>query len=217
MLKINIFFVTVIFVIFCWVFVQKLKENPTKKTSSSTSEISEIKESQKMVKETAQSSSSTEEPLPSIPQELSETLSTSPKTTEIPEKFLKYPYTSKILQKIEEKQKDFFQYLKNPPHEKENKEEYFFYVLSLSTPLYTLLTAEENMKTLDSQGKLLLHERISTLNEEYRKLLEDFKADRISKESIVEHSLKMMADTHEFKNKLTKDQKEEFNKNFRNY
>jgi hypothetical protein len=96
----------------------------------------------------------------------------------------RYPLLSHFAELQEKQYKDFHGFSKEEfKKSRESKEQLFLYSVAstISSSLPVLLSAEQEMKTLDNDGVLLIRETLQALNYEYTKLLEDFTSDLLSK------------------------------------
>jgi uncharacterized tellurite resistance protein B-like protein len=199
MFKINITLIILLLVLFLAFFLQRSKVSSIKK--GSLPELLEIKALQEAKAEPQQPSSPSETekrllfPSTLAPLKKAEALEESCESEEAENS--KYPFTSKILKILKERQKEknFLLFMQNHPYKKGNLEERFFYDIAVSAPpaVYTILTAEEEMKTLDPDGKILIRETIYALNHEYHKLFEDLKSQLIPKSEITLESDKIIS------------------------
>jgi hypothetical protein len=110
----------------------------------------------------------------------------SPEDCEITEQDIKtrYPLLSHFAELQEKRQKYFHEFYKEEfKKSRESKEQLFLYSVAstISFNLPVLLSAEQEMKTLDNDGVLLIRETLQALNYEYTKLLEDFTSDLLTK------------------------------------
>jgi hypothetical protein len=115
------------------------------------------------------------------------------------------PFLSKeLLLSYLEYQKDPFPYMKNFP--KNDKRAIFLYKLSMSSTLYILLTAQEEMKSLDEKGKESIAETIFALDQGYSKIFDNYNSD-ILKDKDLRVSLKTLQDQalKTLKSKLTRE------------